>query len=311
MPPSTKPPAAPFLPAGAVLPAPRSESEATGGKTLLMDTESYSDAKKLPNSRCIRSPKLDAGGRSAGVKRLEPSSKAAAAPVSGLHADIAGLLVAKEGKDVDFEVGGKMFAAHRCVLAARSSVFKADLFGPAIEEDTTYIRIDDIIPEAFDALLHFIYTDSLPEMNLHAVELMAQHLLVAAQRYDLKDLKSIMENRLCSQVDVTTALCSLVLAEQHKCSMLKKKCLDFIASGENARKVMESNGAEDLVKTCPSVVRDLIIKVLNASRSQLGFTKIIFYVAVSIGILNLNSVCFLKLISVVLMVLLVFVRYHA
>ncbi|CAO2152000.1 unnamed protein product [Urochloa humidicola] len=370
MPPSTKPPATSVMPAGAVLPAPRSESKETR-KTLLMDIESYSDAKKLPNGRYIRSRKFNAGGHSwymffypngfdlttAGTtslylqlaaddgngvavqaqyqfmvvdqggevrfkstcisstfdkvthmrgfrcfvthedlerlcsikecpfkircditileKRRELPAKVKAS-VSGLHADIARLLVAKEGKDVDSEVGGKVFAAHRCVLAARSSVFKADLFGPGMEKDTSYIRVDGIIPEAFDALLHFIYTDSLPEMNMHDVELIAQHLLVAAERYDLKEMKSIIENRLCCQVGVTTALRSLVFAEQHKCSKLKKRCLEFIAAGENARKIMENDGAEHLVTSCPSVVRDLIIEILSTPRRQLSFPKIIF-----------------------------------
>jgi speckle-type POZ protein len=36
---------------------------------------------------------------------------------------------------VTFVVGGEMFSAHRCVLAARSSVFKAQLFGQ-MEEDS-------------------------------------------------------------------------------------------------------------------------------------------------------------------------------
>ncbi|KAE8807815.1 Speckle-type POZ protein-like protein [Hordeum vulgare] len=66
-----------------------------------------------------------------------------------------------QGADVTFSVGGQLFEAHRCLLAARSQVFKAELFGPMKEKETQCIKIDDIDPEIFEALLHFIYTDSM------------------------------------------------------------------------------------------------------------------------------------------------------
>ena len=56
--------------------------------------------------------------------------------MSGLPADLGRLLETKQGADVDFEVCGKVFAAHKIVLAARSSVFMADFFGPAKEKAT-------------------------------------------------------------------------------------------------------------------------------------------------------------------------------
>ncbi|OAY76824.1 BTB/POZ and MATH domain-containing protein 2 [Ananas comosus] len=52
-----------------------------------------------------------------------------AAPPSDLPQHLGRLLESGEGTDVTFEVGGETFAAHRCVLAARSPVFRAELFG--------------------------------------------------------------------------------------------------------------------------------------------------------------------------------------
>jgi len=46
---------------------------------------------------------------------------------------------------------------------------------------------------------------------------MAQHLLVAADRYGLHRLKLICEARLCGGIDVGTAATTLALAEQHDC----------------------------------------------------------------------------------------------
>ena len=71
---------------------------------------------------------------------------------------------------MEFEVGGKIFAAHKSVLAARSAVFKEEFFGPTKEKDTSYVRISDMHPESFEALLHFMYTDSLPEMTMNSLK---------------------------------------------------------------------------------------------------------------------------------------------
>jgi speckle-type POZ protein len=54
------------------------------------------------------------------------------------------------------------------------------------EDDARCIRIDDMEPSIFEALLHFIYTDDLPK-NRKFIEVAAmQHLLVAADRYGLR-----------------------------------------------------------------------------------------------------------------------------
>lgn len=68
------------------------------------------------------------------------------------------LLLSEQGADVRFSVGDEAFAA-------RSPVFNAELFGGMKEGTTTMpcIQIDDMIPVVFKCLLHFIYTDSLPE----------------------------------------------------------------------------------------------------------------------------------------------------
>ncbi|TVU31133.1 hypothetical protein EJB05_22804, partial [Eragrostis curvula] len=56
-------------------------------------------------------------------------------PPSDLHRHFGELLQTEEGADVVFEVGGEKMAAHRCVLAARSPVFSAELFGKMKESD--------------------------------------------------------------------------------------------------------------------------------------------------------------------------------
>ncbi|VAH69111.1 unnamed protein product [Triticum turgidum subsp. durum] len=63
---------------------------------------------------------------------------------SDLHQHLGDLLKTEKGADVVFQVGGHTFAAHRCVLAARSPVFSAELFGGMKEGDTAgVVRIDE------------------------------------------------------------------------------------------------------------------------------------------------------------------------
>jgi speckle-type POZ protein len=102
-----------------------------------------------------------------------------------LHRDLGELLSSGEGADVTFEVSGLLFRAHRNVLAARSSVFRAELYGPMKEKMVERVPIGDMEPAVFSSLLHFIYTDSVPDATGEEAgeeTVMAQHLFVAADR---------------------------------------------------------------------------------------------------------------------------------
>ena len=145
-------------------------------------------------------------------RRVEPPP-VVAVPPSDLYQHLGGLLAAKEGADVTFQVAGEAFCAHRCVLAARSPVFKAELFGAMKEgTSTAVVRVDDMEADVFRALLHFVYTDTLQE-DCHGVKqqkeaAMAQHLLVATDRYNLERLKLICEEKLCKHIDAVSVATS-------------------------------------------------------------------------------------------------------
>jgi speckle-type POZ protein len=93
--------------------------------------------------------------------------------------------------DVTFSVDAQLFRAHRCVLAARSSVFEAELLGPMKTNPAQRIQIEEIEPCIFEALLHFIYTDSLPADSEASENERMQHLLVVADRYGVERLGDV------------------------------------------------------------------------------------------------------------------------
>ncbi|CAN6193643.1 unnamed protein product [Urochloa humidicola] len=111
-------------------------------------------------------------------------------------------------------------------------------------------------------MLHFIYTDTAPELDVEpeAASTMAQHLLAAADRYSLDRLKLICAVKLSGGIDIDTAATTLALAEQHNCSLLKSKCVDFIArSPETLEAVLATDGYRHLAESCPSVLAELLM----------------------------------------------------
>lgn len=70
-------------------------------------------------------------------------------PPSDMGHQFGQLLETKRGTDVNFEVDGEVFAAHKLVLAARSPVFRAQLFGPMKDKSTQCIMVEDIEAPVF------------------------------------------------------------------------------------------------------------------------------------------------------------------
>lgn len=86
-------------------------------------------------------------------------------------------------------------------------------------------------------MLSFIYTDVLPDVHeitgstsASSFTNMIQHLLAAADLYDLARLKILCEVLLCEKLDVDNVATTLALAEQHQFLQLKAFCLKFVAS---------------------------------------------------------------------------------
>ncbi|KAF2913770.1 hypothetical protein DAI22_10g111800 [Oryza sativa Japonica Group] len=172
-------------------------------------------------------------------------------PPSNLHSHYGDLLSSKQGADVEFMVRSEIFTAHRLVLAARSP------------EGTTTdaIQIDGMDAQMFEALLIFIYTDMLPKMDQEDEVAMAQHLLVASDTYGLQRLMLICEDRLCNHINTDSLAIMLVLAEKHHCIRLKEVCFEFLSSSTALVEFMESSDFLYFIRSCPTVLKDLIYNV--------------------------------------------------
>uniref|UniRef100_A0A0E0AV65 BTB domain-containing protein n=1 Tax=Oryza glumipatula TaxID=40148 RepID=A0A0E0AV65_9ORYZ len=164
------------------------------------------------------------------------------------------MLESRESCDVTFQVEQSEYDAHRAVLAARSPVFSAQFFGPMADEDAAAagsgsrrnVRIHDMKPAVFEAVLHFVYTDTLPlpvmdgdsslllsnstnhrrkrpklsdvaaaGCSKEDLRVMVGEWLAAADLYDLERMRLLCEDALWETIDVANAAATLRLADQH------------------------------------------------------------------------------------------------
>jgi speckle-type POZ protein len=78
-----------------------------------------------------------------------PKTFSIAIPPSTIGHQFGKLLESGKDSDVSFEVNGEVFAAHKLVLAARSAVFRAQLFGPMKDKNTQCIKVEDMEAPVF------------------------------------------------------------------------------------------------------------------------------------------------------------------
>ncbi|KAE8723847.1 BTB/POZ and MATH domain-containing protein 2 [Hibiscus syriacus] len=225
-------------------------------KRTLLETSDYLKDDCLSFRCCVGVVKSHTEG---------PKIYSISVPPSDLGQHFGRLLESGKGTDVKFEVDGEIFAAHKLVLAVRSPVFRAQLFGPLKDQNTQCITVEDMEAPVFKALLHFIYWDTLPDLeelagstSKWASTLVAQHLLAAADRYALERMRILCEAKLCEGVAINTVATTLALAEQHNCLHLKAVCLKFVALPENLKAVMQTDGFEYLKESCPGVLIELL-----------------------------------------------------
>uniref|UniRef100_I1QDK7 BTB domain-containing protein n=1 Tax=Oryza glaberrima TaxID=4538 RepID=I1QDK7_ORYGL len=149
-------------------------------------------------------------------------------------------------------------------LRACSPVFKAELYGGMKEREARSVTVDDTQPDVFRALLYFMYTDSLPDMDdvedADYVE-MIRLLLVAADRYAMDRMKLLCESVLDDLLDAETVGTTLALADQHSCNNLKDVCVKFMATSKGMDAVMATEGYDNLKRNCPYVLIDVLEKL--------------------------------------------------
>lgn len=168
------------------------------------------------------------------------------------------LLESEDGADVTFTFNGeKVVAAHRNILSVRSPVLRAMLTGPFREGGEATVDIGDTDPAAFLSVVRFLYCGDLQPHTFHSSAERAQHLLVAADKYDVTSLKEETAVRLAECVSAESVADSLTLAHQHDCKYLKEVCSDYVI--HNASEVVGTDGWKNLLRAAPEITSELLV----------------------------------------------------
>lgn len=149
------------------------------------------------------------------------------------------LLADEESSDVEIVFGSATnlkLTAHRCILKARSPVFRAMLNTPMRESLSGIILVEDIDYYTMKEALCFMYTDTFTSENTLSV--MAELLLCVGTKYEILGLLSRCEDHLIQQLSLETAVSLLKLSDTYNASRLKAKTLAFIA--KNGATIMQT-----------------------------------------------------------------------
>jgi len=137
--------------------------------------------------------------------------------------------------DVTLVCEEKMFPCHKVILSARSDVFKAMFSHENTKEgQTNQVDITDTDPDTLEQLLKYIYSDKL-DCDMPNL---ASSLMRAADKYNIPRLKSLCEEAICNNIEVSNAADILVLAHMYEATNLKAMAVDFIMN--NLNKVSET-----------------------------------------------------------------------
>ncbi|GLJ47531.1 hypothetical protein SUGI_1003790 [Cryptomeria japonica] len=159
--------------------------------------------------------------------------------------------------DIVFEVGdGSKIKAHRIVLISKSPVFKAMLGSEMEESRSGTIKITDFSYEVLRAFVHYLYTaETFPD------EHMAFDLLVLAEKYQVKHLKTVSEKFLMSKVNKDNAIMTFAFAHQHNAKHLREAALSLII--ENMHTLTTREEYHLLVDKDPRLVVEIYEEYLS------------------------------------------------
>jgi len=115
------------------------------------------------------------------------------------------------------------FPAHRAILAERSDVFRAMFHADMEEKRYSRVVLEDMTADAVSDLLTFIYTDTAPNVDTLALE-----LLEAAEKYNILRLKAVCEAELAKRLDIDNVIDRLIQADMYGASQLREAALQWI-----------------------------------------------------------------------------------
>ncbi|KAI9549148.1 hypothetical protein GHT06_005422 [Daphnia sinensis] len=171
-----------------------------------------------------------------------------------LQTQLEELLENKTLSDFNLNVGGRIFPAHKNILAARSKVFAAMFEHETAEKLSNQVDIQDVDPDVFQEVLLYIYSG---RMSSAAMDKKAVGVLAMADKYLLDQLKAECETHLMKRMTADNCVELLAIADQpHPAAHLKEYADDFLR--RSTALVKATDGWEKAKKEKPLLFCELI-----------------------------------------------------
>ena len=171
-------------------------------------------------------------------------------PMSRLANDISALFEQSKFADCTVACEGREFQCHKNILAGRSTVFDAMFTHDMEENRKSKVDIVDLDGDTVYDMIVYIYSGKVTDM-----EDKATGLLSAAEKYDLKELKTMCETSLCDTITQDNVLDLLVLADLHGATTVRGVALKFIV--DNGKEIVAQAGWRDKLKSYPEIMADM------------------------------------------------------
>uniref|UniRef100_A0A0N5CB85 Protein roadkill n=1 Tax=Strongyloides papillosus TaxID=174720 RepID=A0A0N5CB85_STREA len=180
-------------------------------------------------------------------------------PSPKLTEDVGNMLESSQFSDCIIRVDDIDINAHKVILASRSPVFQAMFNHEVRESQSNIVEIKDFHIDVVREMLKYIYTDSSPNL-----EKMAGEVLAIAEKYNLDRLKIMAEQSLCNNLSAENVCEYFVIGEMYSADALKTNCLEFI--NMNATDVMNSENWNDFVINHPLLLERLYRNLVQLHR---------------------------------------------
>lgn len=157
---------------------------------------------------------------------------------------------------------GKVYKAHKVMLAARSSVFAAMFKHDEMKESKhREVKIDDINGDVIEEMLRFVYTEKSENLKI-----MAKDLLIAAEKYDLKKLKIVCEDAFIADLSVANAVEMLQFSDLHNAYRLQSAAFEFVIG--NYGEVKNTEAWKSLDQSSLHLVKAICDDIMSRHKSS-------------------------------------------